>query len=333
MRALVTGGTGFVGSHVVERLLSEGHPTRVLLRCISKGQWLEEKGAELCQGDVTDLASLARATAGIDVVFHLAAMVSEWGAWPKFQAVTVAGTNNVLTAAVESGVPRFLHVSTATVYDDAFSRRQRIIAEDAPHGACGDRAYGNYSKAKVLAEQAVWRFHADGKIQATVVRPAWIYGPRDATILPQLIEHLKGPLACWIGRKDPVVDPIYVTDVARCASLAAASERAIGQAYNVAPHREIRLREFLGTLCRELGLPLPRWSLPYSMAFTATALCEAWARLTGTVDAPALTQAGLASFTVDQRFDPSKAMRELGWTPEVSLDEGAFQTAAWHASL
>lgn len=333
MRALVTGGTGFIGCHVVERLIAAGCETRVLLRHISRGRWLAQKGAELFVGDVTEPASLEAACAGVDVVFHLAAYVSEWGPWARFQTVTVNGTENMLRVARQAGARRFVHVSTATVYDDAVTRRQRIIREDAPCGECGDRAYGNYSKAKVYAEQAVWWFHREGKIQATVLRPAWVYGPRDFTILPRLVDYLKGPLACWIGRKDPVVDPIFVTDVAECIYLAAISDGAIGRAYNVAPMTEIRLREFLCVLCRALKIAAPRWSLPYSVAFAATALCEHWARMTAAQESPALTKAGLASLTVDQHFDPASAVRELGWQPRVAVDEGAAQTAAWYLSL
>jgi nucleoside-diphosphate-sugar epimerase len=329
MKALVTGGTGFIGSHLVERLLAAGHETRVLVRDKAKGDWLRQRGAELSSGDVTDRASLARATEGIDTVLHCAAYVTDWGRWHKFQAVTVDGTKNLLSAAASAGVSRFLHVSTATVYDDQFSRRARIITEDAPHGERGDRAYGNYSRAKVLAERLVWQSHREGQIAATVVRPTWVYGPRDFTILPRLIDHLKGPLACWIGRDDPVVDPIYVTDVAECAYLAATKERAAGQAYNVAPPEQIRLRQFLGALCRELNIPLPGWSLPYGAAYVATKACETWAHLIGAKNAPSLTASGLASFTVDQHFDPGKAIAELNWRPQIDLEEGARRTAAW----
>src|SRR5262249_21034718 len=155
----------------------------VLVRNKAKADWLRQHGAELSDGDVTDRASLARAAEGIDTVFHCAAYVTDWGPWNKFQAVTVDGTANLLAAAVSADVSRFLHVSTATVYDDRFCRRARIISENGPQGDCGDRAYGNYSKAKVLAERLVWQSHTEGNIVATVIRPAWVYGPRDFTIL------------------------------------------------------------------------------------------------------------------------------------------------------
>src|SRR5690348_2119758 len=118
MHALVTGGTVFIGSHLVERLLAAGHCVRVLARDVHKAAWLVRQGAKVHAGDVTNPVSLRSAATDVDVVFHLAAFVSEWGPWKKFEAITVAGTKNTLAAAVTAGVRRFVHISTATVYDD-----------------------------------------------------------------------------------------------------------------------------------------------------------------------------------------------------------------------
>ena len=329
MKMLVTGAAGFLGGHLVEQLLSEGHEVRGLVRDLGKGLRLKQLGVEVVQGDVSDLSSLNDVTTGIDIVFHVAAYVSDWGPWSAFQSATVNGTTNMLTVSVASHVRRFLHVSTAVVYDDRTARRLRVVSESAPQGEFGDRAYGSYAKAKVMAEQAVWRCHQVSQLPVTVIRPTWVYGPRDFTILPRLIEHLESPFACWVGGKNPVVDPIYVTDVAACASLAAINPVAIGQAYNVAPDREIRLREFLGAVCQEMKLATPRWSLPLSVATIGTALVETYAKLSRSLESPAITKAALASFTVDQHYDPAKAMAELSWRPQIDLANGARLTADW----
>jgi nucleoside-diphosphate-sugar epimerase len=156
MKALVTGATGFIGSHLVERLLSTGTEVRGLVRNAAGAAQLQASAAEAAFGDLTDLASLRGAMKGIDVVFHLGARVSDWGPRRPFDATTIDGTENVLRAAAEAGVSRFLHVSSIVVYDDRFARRNHIIPETAPLGPSGDRRLGNYARSKATAEEAAW---------------------------------------------------------------------------------------------------------------------------------------------------------------------------------
>src|SRR6266511_1401416 len=208
MFALVTGSTGFLGSHLVERLRAAGHRVRALARNPNRARFLEGTGAEVVLGDVTVPASLAPAVEGVDVVFHTAALVTNWAPWPAFLATTVAGTENLLEAAARAAVARFVHVSTIRVYDDRYCRRHGVVREDAPHGKRGFRHFGHYSRAKVLAEAAVWRWAS--RLPVSVVRPAWIYGPRDESILPPLVRFLRSPGARWPCRTDPCADPIYV---------------------------------------------------------------------------------------------------------------------------
>jgi nucleoside-diphosphate-sugar epimerase len=328
MLNLVTGATGFLGSHLVDRLLAGGHQVRALARTAAKAEPLRERGIEIALGDVTEPASLVDAVAGCHAIYHLAAHVSDWGPWETFHKVTVQGTENVFAAAAKTGVKRIVLVSTALVYDDRFARKARVVDESAPLND-GDRDYGHYSKAKVQAEEVAWKYHREGKIALSVIRPTWIYGPRDFTILPRLLEHFEGPLACWVGRKDPSADPIFVTDVADAAILAVGKENAIGEAFNIAPDPEIRLRQFLGALFQELEIKEPKFTVPLPAANAITFVCENWARLIGQKTAPEMTRAGIACITVDQHVNPAKAIRELDWRPQVSLEEGARRTAEW----
>jgi nucleoside-diphosphate-sugar epimerase len=333
MRMLVTGATGFIGGHLAQRLRTLGHEVRGLVRSDGKGAELKRIGVELIRGDVTLPASLAPAVRGIEIVFHTAALVTDWGPWPAFQSVTVDGTTNMLQAAAEAKVARFLHVSTANVYEDRTARKLRVITEEAPHQGGGDRAYGYYSSSKVLAEDAVRKFQNERGLPATIVRPTWVYGPGDYTILPRLLEHLESRFSFWIGGRNPVVDPIYVTDVVECAILAATMPIAVGQAYNVSPDREIRLRDFLGRMCAEMRLPVPRWAMPLAVARAAAFVMGAYAKLTRSLDPPALTRAGLALFSDDQHFSSAKAARELCWKPKVDVEAGARSTVEWLNSV
>lgn len=182
---------------------------------------------------------------------------------------------------------------------------------------------------RLLAEQLVWGMHATGDLPVSVLRPAWIYGPGDETIIPPLVRFLRGATAHWPCWGDPCVDPIYVTDVAACAVVAAQTAAAAGQAYNVAPEREICLREFLTTLCQALDIAAPRRSLPYALTASVTRLSEWCARLTFRRAAPAFTRAGLAILTEDLHHHSGKAQRDLGWRPTMGLAEGVRRAANW----
>jgi nucleoside-diphosphate-sugar epimerase len=233
----------------------------------------------------------------------------------------------MLQAAAQARVQRFVHISTVRVYDDRYCRRHGVVTEDAPHGKWGFRHFGRYARSKVMAEAAVWRWSR--QLPVSVIRPAWIYGPRDETILPPLVRFLRDPRARWPSRTDPCADPIYVTDVADCALAAALAPGAVGQAYNAAPERRISVQEFLGALCRGLGFQPPHRSAPYVLAALVARASESWAYLSRRPTAPAMDRAGLAILTQDVRHDPAKAERELAWRSKVDLADGIARTIAW----
>jgi len=327
MLALVTGSTGFLGRHLVERLLASGWHVRALARDPTKARVFAHTSAEVALGDVTSPDSLTPAMAGVDVVFHAAALVSNWGPWPEFLATTVGGTENLLHAASDAQVKLFIHVSTIRVYDDRYCRKAGVVTEDAPQGSQGFRPFGHYARAKVMAEAAVR--DASTQLPVSIIRPAWIYGPGDRTILPGIVRFLRGRGASWPGRCDACADPIYVTDAADCAIAAATHPAAIGQAYNAAPRQRIGVREFLGTFCDALGLKTPRRSIPYFVAESAAEVSEWCAHLIRSRVAPPINRAGLAILTEDVHHDPAKAERELEWRSKVDLTEGVAATVAW----
>jgi nucleoside-diphosphate-sugar epimerase len=329
MFALVTGSTGFLGLHLVEHLRMAGHRVRALVYGPYQPGSLEAGGSEVVCGDITEPRSVELAMEGIDVVFHAAALVTNWAPWSRFLATTVRGTENVLAAAARARVRRFVHISTIRVYDDRYCRRYRLVTEDAPQGKRGFRHFGHYARAKVMAEAAVWRYQT--RLPVSIIRPAWMYGPGDQTIIPPLLHYLSGPGGCWPCRSDACADPIYVSDVAQCALTAATHPGAIGQAYNAAPPRRIGVRAFLGALGQALGLSLPERSAPYVLAHLAASASEWWARLARPKAGPAYHHAGLAILSQDVRHSPAKAQRELNWHPQVELADGVRATAAWIA--
>jgi nucleoside-diphosphate-sugar epimerase len=189
--AFVTGGSGFVGGRLLERLVRDGWAVRALARSDAAAARVREIGAEPVRGDVADAAALARGAAGAEVVFHAAAKVAEWGAWRDFRRVNVDGTKAVLAAARDAGARRLVHVGT----EAALLHGEPLVAADERTPlAFGSRA--PYSATKAEAEAAV--VGARG-IETIVVRPRFVWGPGDTTLVPAMIEMIRTGRFRWIG--------------------------------------------------------------------------------------------------------------------------------------
>ena len=328
MRTLVTGATGMLGSHIVERLAAKGHNVRALARTTSDVSHLETTGAEIVYGNVEDFDSLCQAVEGVGLVFHAAARVMPgWGAWPDYESCIINGTKNVLRASAEAGVSRFLQISSLGVYGEAFNRG--VPANESTPCEVAFKPDNYYDCAKLEAEKAVFEFHNGGRLQVSAVRPGWIYGPRDRLTADRLARQLQMPIVVWPGRANPRIPLVFASDVADCAILAATSERAVGQVYNVAPSYEVRLRDFAAVMARALGRPEPKLSVPFGVAYAACAVSEAWSRLRRVKEMPFLTRSGLRSLNTEMLMDASKAREELGWEPAVSVEEGVKLYVSW----
>jgi len=328
MKALVTGGTGFLGSHVVERLLEQGHEVRALARKTSDISHLKTTAAEIVFGDLRDYDSLRAAVDGVDVVIHLAARVMPgWGEWKDFEATTVKGTENLLKASAEEGVSRFVYVSSATVMGKA-------VCGDTPadESTPSDLEFKRdtyYDWSKLQAEQLALDYHKQGKLQVTVVRPCMVYGPRCRLLTDRYFRYVSMPILVWPGRENVRTAYVYVTDVADCIIMAATNEKAVGQVYNIAPPHENRFRDLVGAMARAIGKSEPRLSIPLWLIYATGAVLEVWAKLWRNENLPFLTRSDARFIREGMYVDGSKARRELGWEPKVSIEEGARLYVQW----
>jgi len=328
VRTLVTGGTGFLGSHFVERLLEQGHEVHVLARETSDLSHLKTTGAEIFFGDIENHDSLLAAVKGVDIVYHAAARVTPgWGAWKWFESSIVRGTDNMLRASVEAGVPRFLHVSTGSVHGK-LCEGDTPVCESTPCSLtfCPD-AYYDY--AKMQAEGVALDYHKKGKIQVSMIRIGAIYGPRDRLLADRVYRHMSTPIIVWPGESNPKYSIVYATDAVDLAILVAASDRAQGEVYNVADSHEVRLREFAAAMLKAMGGPKPQVNIPYSVAYVWCTLMEWWSRLRRVEEMPYLTRSGLRFVNKGIYLDGTKAREELGWQPRVSLEEGTRLYVRW----
>jgi nucleoside-diphosphate-sugar epimerase len=319
VRALVTGATGFLGSHIAERLAARGDDVRALVRPSSDTAFLQKLGVELVPGDVTDPASLGPVTAGVEVVFHAAAMVTDWGPWRDFERVTVEGTRNVLEAATRAGVTRILHVSTDGVY--ALSAFKDVVTEDSPL----ERRFGwldYYRRSKLAAERLARQCGDTGKIGVTIVRPGLLFGERDRVMFPGIVSFLKSGSAAYLGTGENHLPYIYAGDVADACIAAAASDAALGRIYNVVSDEHVTQKRVFDTIAETMDLRKPRRHFPIRLIYGLAMAMEAWCLFArGRKVHPDLTRFGVILLAYDFREDASRLRTEVGWAPRVSMED------------
>lgn len=320
MKALVTGASGFTGSHVARRLVEGGHRVRVLLRPSSSRDLLGVTPVEEATGDLRDEESLARAVRGVDAIFHLAAVYRE-AKLPEatYRDVNVEGTRRLAEAALTEGGVLFVHCSTCGVHGEV---RHPPADESAPYNP-GDI----YQKTKVEAEQIVFSLHRERGLPAVILRPVGIYGPGDRRFL-----KLFGGVA---RRRFPMIGPgkvyyhlTHVDDVARGFLMAAERSEARGEAIILAGERYTTVKELVELIAREAGVAPPWLRLPVGPVYAAAVGCERLLPRLGLE--PPLHRRRLDFFLKDRAFRIDKAKRLLRWQPQIDLAEGIRQTLDWY---
>jgi nucleoside-diphosphate-sugar epimerase len=324
---VVTGATGLLGSHIAEQLRERGERVRALVRPTSDTTFLRQLGVELVVGDLTEPNGLERAVGGADVVYHCAARVGDWGPWRVFEREVIDATANLLDACRIARVGRVLHVSSIIVYGHPHIRQERFT-EVEPLGQ-NPWVWDYYCQAKVRAEELCRQYPGD----LTIVRPSWIYGPRDRTTLPRVLKALDAGRVAIIGPGDNLLNIVYAGDVADGAIRAANNPQARGQAYNLSSEGEITQREFLDLLSDLLGRPRIRRQAPYWLAFWGSFLAEVIARMIFMRRAPHMTRYAVALIGRSTRFSTARAREQLGWRPQVGVHEGLQRTLDWYKKL
>ncbi len=322
---VVTGATGLLGSHIAEQLRERGERVRALVRPASDVTFLKQLGVELAFGDLNDPASLPGMVGGVDVVYHCAARVGDWGPWRVFQREIIDATANLLDACRTAGVGRVLHVSSITVYGHPHLRDDSCFTEDEPLGQ-NLRLWDYYCQAKVRAEELCRQYPGD----LTIVRPSWIYGPRDRTTLPRILKALDAGRVAVIGRGDNLLNIVYAGDVAGGAILAANHPRAKGQAYNLSSEGEITQSDFLELLADALGRPRIQGRVSFSFAYWGGFLSEVIGRMIRMRRPPHLTRYAVGLVGRSTRFSIAKAREQLGWQLRVGVHEGVRRTLEWY---
>ena len=286
--------------------------------------FLRGLGVEVFEADLKNAESLKRALDGAQTVYHAAAKVSDWGAWESFRAEAVESTTNVVEACRSAEVGRLLHVSSISVYGHPKLAPGQLVTEDVPLGQ-KFWMWDYYPQAKLLAEEIAAKFS-----RVTIVRPSWIYGPRDRVTIPRVIPALLGRRVPLIGAGDNLLNIIYGGDVARGCILAAQKPDAVGKAFNLCSEGEITQKDLVDTLTAALGIPPVTKHVPYGVAIRFAWFKEAFARLMRSEKPPTITRRAIYLIGRPTLFSIAKARAELGWSPEVKIKEGVEKAMAWY---
>ncbi len=316
MIALVTGGTGFVGSHLVESLGQRGDAVRALYRRPEAKAALEASGAEPVLGALDDAAALARALEGVDVVYHVAGLTS--GTEAELMAVNAGATQSLLQLCGAATLPpRFVYVSSQAALGP--SRQDERLAENAP---C--RPLTPYGRSKLAGETAV----KESRVRWTVVRPPAVYGPRDREFL-RLFRIAKSGVAPVFGMGRQQLSMVYVADLADAIARAGREDCAVGQVYHAA-HPEVVTA---AGVAREAGAALGRRPviLPLPAAIAAPIVSAIGWAAERAGRRTVVNGAKMAEFLAPAwLLDSGKAARELGWQPAWPLARGFAETAGWY---
>jgi nucleoside-diphosphate-sugar epimerase len=320
VRILVTGGTGFLGQHLVRALHRGGHHVRALGRAESPCRSLAAEGVEVVRADLRDAAAVESACAEVDAVYHVGALSAPWGRARDFHAVNVGGTANVLAGCRAHRVRRLIHVSSPSV---VFTGRDHYeLTEDAPYAR---RFLSVYSLTKKLAEEHVREANGPG-LEAVIVRPKAMFGPGDTSLLPRLLAVARRGRLPQIGDGRNLVDLTYIENVVHALVLALTAEKAAGRTYTITNGEHVPLWDLIRTVLQRSGLSPRLRRLPYRLVYLLAGAMEWRATLLG--GEPLLTRYTTAILARTQTYNIGAARRDLGYEPLVPVDEGVERTLA-----
>ena len=324
MQALVTGGTGFIGSHLIDELLEQGYDVRVLRRNTSNITLLQDKKLSFVVGDLADTVSLVRACQDVDVVFHVAALPRDWGPEKTFFEVNFDGTKNILDACVQKKIPRFVFMSSAAVY--GFPKTQQPITEEYQKNPTA-----KYGESKLCAERLLWGYGMKHNITVSAIRSPVVIGPRDRLIALFLIKALQQGRLFYIGDGNQTISISDGRDVAHCLRLAGESQKANGQVYNVKSF-DSTPRQLIGTLAERLQFPVPKTHRSYLVAYVLGSIVEGIWMLRGKENPP-FTRHKVKVMGSPRLLDITKATRELNYTPRYTFAATIDDVVSWYLML
>ena len=314
---LVTGATGFLGKYVVDELVEHGYQVRAFGRNSKVGRSLENSSVSFFQGDLTKADDVLEACKGMDLVVHAGALSTVWGPWEDFYQANVLGTKYVLEACRQTGIQRLVYISSPSIY--AAPKDQLAIKEsDAPE----ENNLNNYIRSK-LASEKLFKDYPD--VPSIILRPRGLFGIGDTSILPRVINLSQKIGIPLIGDGRQLMDMTCVENVALAIRLAIEAPEAKGEVYNITNGEPRAFRDLLEESLTGLDYPIKYRKIPaFLLSVIATSL-EFLYKTLNLKGEPALTRYTYYLLRYSQTLDISKAEKELGYHPKISISEGIEQ--------
>jgi len=324
---LVTGANGFIGSHLCRALLEKGHRVRGLILPGTPTENLDGMDVEQLPGNILDDGSIDAAMHGVEVVYHLAAKVADWGPRRDFFSLNLDGTANVIRSARKAGCGQFVYMSSLAVHGwtdhmDADEDEPRDVHPSYPYGL-----------TKRLAEDLVLRQWKKKRISVTVIRPGFFpFGPRDRTSFFPLAQHLEKGAFAFVdgGSKIPCIS--YVENLAAGMALVCLNPNADGKTFVIADEAKLSWKQIITLFCNKLGVPTPGRSIPYALAYPAAWIADRAFMVLRKKEPPVITRYRVNLNRFHFHFVSDRAREILGYAPSVDPEEGAERTVAWYQS-
>jgi nucleoside-diphosphate-sugar epimerase len=313
MKVFVTGGTGFVGTHVIKRLIEEKYTVLALTRTDSAALKIAALGAEPVIGDLANMDSWKPSIKGCEVVVHCAAPVEFWGSWHKFETEITLASKSLLNAALHEGVKRFVYISSESVLQDKAPLLD--VDEYSPYPSTPNSFYGD---AKKLAETEL--LEAKGNIDIIILRPPFVWGP-DSAALKEIATRAKAGLFMWIGNGKSAFEAVHIKNLTEAILLAARHGRG-KTVYFVTDDEVATVREFFTDYFTAIGLEVPKKNMPSLFVRTIAAATEMTWRFLKIKKPPPISIFEWAFVGMPRRYNITKIKTDLGYRPIVSRRMG-----------
>lgn len=318
MNILVTGGGGFLGFHIVKKLVAEGHQVTVIGRNVYPK--VVELGAQSLAVDIRDRDAVASACAGMEEVYHVAALAGIWGEWQDYFDINVKGTEKVIAACKKQGVKRLVYTSSPSVVFNGES--QRDGDESMPYSKSW---LTHYPKSKMMGEKLVLKANSED-LKTVALRPHLIWGPGDMHIIPRLVNRAKKGQLARVGTGDNRVDIIYVENAAEAHLLAAKelaeSGNCAGRTFFLGQNQPVKLWDFIDKVLEKEGLPPVKRSIPFPVAYGIGSCFEFFYRAFRIKEEPRMTRFVACQLAKDHYYSHKQAEETFGYNASISVDEG-----------